>query len=62
MNIDEIMRLAPGTEIVYTCENVTEHRIIGRILGKLAAISTNGTHMPLNKETYEKHKYQIKKS
>lgn len=60
MGIEEILKLELGTMVIYTCENFTESRVIGEVLGKFSAISDYGAYMPLNTETYSKHKYTIK--
>ena len=62
MSLEEILQLEIGTKIIYTHENVTETRTIGKILGKFSAISDYGTYMPLNEETYRIYKYQIEKA
>ena len=59
MSIEEILQLEIGTKIIYTHENITENRIIGRVLGRFAAISDYGTYMPLNEETYRIYDYKI---
>ena len=62
MSLEEILQLEIGTKIIYTHENVTETRTIGKVLGKFSAISDYGTYMPLNEETYRIYKYQIEKA
>lgn len=59
MSIDEILNLDIGTRVIFTHGNVTEERVIGKVLCRLSAISTSGTYMPLNKETYQKYGYKI---
>lgn len=59
MNIEEILQLKIGTKIIYTHENITENRIIGKVLGRFSAISDYGTYMPLNEETYRIYGYKI---
>lgn len=60
MSLKEILQLEIGTKIVYTHENITENRTIGRVLGRFSAISDYGTYMPLNEETYKRYGYKIK--
>lgn len=59
MSIEEILQLEIGTKIIYSHENITENRTIGRVLGKFSAISDYGSYMPLNEETYRKYCYKI---
>jgi hypothetical protein len=59
MSIEEILQLKIGTNIIYTHENVTENRVIGTVLGRFSAISSYGTYMPLNEETYRVYGYKI---
>ena len=62
MSFEEILQLEIGTKIIYTHENVTENRTIGKVLGKFSAISDYGTYMPLNEETYRIYKYRIERA
>ena len=62
MSFEEILQLEIGTKIIYTHENVTETRTIGKVLGKFSAISDYGTYMPLNEETYWIYKYRIERA
>lgn len=61
MSLEEILQLEIGTKIIYTHENITESRTIGRVLGRFSAISDYGTYMPLNEETYSIYKYRIER-
>lgn len=61
MSLEEILQLEIGTKIIYTRENITESRTIGRVLGRFSAISDYGTYMPLNEETYRIYKYRIER-
>ena len=62
MSLEEILQLEIGTKIIYTHENITESRTIGKVLGKFSAISDYGTYMPLNEETYWIYKYRIERA
>lgn len=59
MSLEEVLQLKIGTNIIYTHENVTENRVIGTVLGKFSAISSYGTYMSLNEETYRVYGYKI---
>ena len=62
MSLEEILQLEIGTKIIYTHENITERRTIGRVFGRFSAISDYGTYMPLNEETYRIYKYRIERA
>ena len=62
MSLEEILQLDIGTKFIYTHENITESRTIGRVLGRFSAISDYGTYMPLNEETYRIYKYRIERA
>ena len=62
MSLEEILQLEIGTKITYTHENITEVRMIGKVLGRFSAISDYGTYMPLNEETYRIYKYRIERA